>query len=405
MNESLLTQLRELRHLFAEAVPNDKKTIEDYGWTISKSIIKHMEELDALTCRQLLADAIRLPIARPSALYSSILTAAIKMAGAFTDFHFVPFLNIWNPATNLRKEDYEQGKTADGKVFPSLAERMTKACLLAQLIRPEEKPSFALEQMFGYHNIQPMIVTKVTQSEVKGRKMYFAHLFGLDGEEIIAETHTLRSNPLSPSDKKHYVNVGQLYNTVLRDKQDGSGVRLVDAVLSSQPVSEVFPSCIGYIDFIDTEHNHIHIYDSLSRHFVSSGQRFVNAKEKQFVLFVPIVPNKSKFKSAIILPTTKNDAEMIAAFPPREIKITSINTEKQYCSWELTDKSNPITEQLSPLQISQGEASPSFTCGFASLDIIKQSTPNPTSNQILQAIIYLRRGKDKAKRPFVAIAI
>lgn len=405
MTEDILSQLKQLRVMYAEAAPTDQKSMEQYAWIVCKALNKHTEELGALMCRQMLADVMRMPLARPSLLYSSVLWAATKVASVFADFHFVPFLNIWNPVQNLRKEDFQPGKSEDGKAFPSLAERMTRMCLLAQLIRPEEKVSFSFEPQFGFHPVTPMVVTKVTQSDVKGRKMFFASLIATDGTEVMTEAHALRANPLVPSDKRHYANVGQMYNVVLRDKKDGAGLRVVDAVLSPTSLSDVFRTTVGYVDSIDAEHGHTHIFDSLSRHFVSSGQRFVRAQKGDFVLFVPVIPLNSKFKSAIILPCTKSKAELLQSFPPREIRITSINTEKQYIAWELTDAANPITEQLSVLQLSQGETSPSFTKGFMNLNAAKEMMPELAINQTVQAIIFLRRGKDKTKRPVVACIV
>lgn len=425
MAENILTQLQELRTLYAEAMPTDHKVIEQYAWIICKSINRHAEELGALACRQLLADLMRMPLPRPSMLYSSVLWSATKVASLYADFHFVPFLNLWNPTLHLRPEDFERGKSTghegeegnaqqangqDIRTFPSLAERMVRGCMEAQLIRPEEKPNFMLKDWYGFHAIEPMVVTKVSQSEVKGRKMYFAQLTSQSGIEVVTEAHTLRTNPLTPSEGRHYANVGQLYNVLLRDKQDGSDMRVVDAVLSAHPLSAVFPVQTGYVEHIDHEHEHVHIFDSQSRHFVSSGQRFLKVNEGQFVSFVPIVPLKSKFKSAIVVPpavpagtpATAIQEALISSFPPREIRITFINKEKQYVAWELVDASQPITEQLSALQLSQGETSPSFDKGYINMSEALSMVLDLSVGQVLKAIIYLRRGKDKAKRPHVA---
>lgn len=403
MEEDIVAQLTQLRALYSSAAPTDVKTQERYAWTACKAISKHADTLGGTLCRQLLADIMRLPLARRSSLYSSVLWAATKVAQTYADFHFVPFLNMWNPTENLRDEDYQAGRSDDGKSFPSLSERMTRCCLIAQAVRPEEKPNFNFEIRYGFHPLTEMIVTKVTQSEVKGRKMFFASLVSADGTEVMTEAHTLRPNPTTPSDKRHYVNVGQLYNAVLRDKTDGTGIRLIDGVLSSKPIEEAFRVVTGYVESIDATHDHIHIYDGLSRHFVNSGQRFVKAQKGDFVRFVPIVPLTSKFKSAIIVNSNMPATDLFDSFPPREIRITSINEEKQYLSWELVDATKPITEQLSALQLSQGETSPSFTKGFMNLDTARSMIPSIATGQTLRAIIYLRRGKDGQKRPFVAL--
>ena len=396
MEEDILSKLNELRTLFAEAAPTDARVQEQYAWLICKGINRHAQELGALLCRQLLADAMRLPLSKPSLLYSSLLWSATKVANTFTEFHYVPFLNLWKPDQNLRPEDFQQGKSEDGKTFPSLSERMVRTMLTAQLMRPEEQPAFALEQTFGFHQIKDMVVTKVSQSEVKGRKMFFVQLTDAEGQVVMAEAHALRPNPLMPSERKHYVNVGQLYRVLLRDKQDGTECRLVDAVLSAQPLHEVFPVETGYVEHLDAEHGHIHVYDAHSRHFVSSGQRFVKASVGQFVRFIPIVPRQSAFKSAIILGTATMED-----FPMREIRIVQVNPEKQYYLWELTDVSQPITETLSPLQLEKGETSPSFTKGFINMDEAHRWVGGLAQGQLLRAVVFLKRGRDKQKRPVV----
>lgn len=396
--DNFLQQLQDLRKLYADALPEDPRIVEQYAGTICKAILKHPEEIGSTMCRRLLADLMRLPLQKPSYIYSSVLWSATKVASLFPEFHFVPFLNIWNPA-NLRPEDYQAGISSDGKVFPSLAERMTKASLTAQLIRPEELPEPPLKPVMGYLPVTQMVVTKVTQAEVKGRKMFFVKLISNGGMEAEAESHFLRANPLRATEKKHYVNVGQLYNVLLRRNEKEEKVRIIDAVLASEPLTDVFDTETGYVEYVDVIHGHIHIYDSKSRHFVCSGQRFVNPPKDSFVTFVPAIPARNLFKSAIVVPTRLSQEQLHAQFPPRDIIITRINEEKQYVSWELSDKNKPITEQLTPLQMSNGEESPSFTSGFMDLAFARSQCPHIAEGITLSAIIFLTRGKDKQKRP------
>jgi len=404
MEESVLTQLKNIRALYADAAPTDKKRVEEYAWIVCKGINKCAEELGGLMCRQLLADIMHMPIERPSVLYSSILWSATKVATLFPEFHFVPFLNIWGANDNLRTEDFEQKKDKDGKVFPSLAERMVKTVLLAEMIRPDEQPTQEINvQAFGYHPVAEMVVTKLIQAEVKGRKMWFANLISAEGMETSVEMHSLRRSPLIQSTERHYVNVGQLYNVVLKDKANSEEVRVVDAVLSQRSLVDAFPSCVGYVENYDSQNEHIHIYDGHSRHFVSSGQRFIKAEKGQLVTFVPIIPQKNLFKTAIIVKSQQSQDEMLNGFPLRDVRITNANSEKGYYSWQLLDEKSPITEILSPLQIAKGELSPSFTNGFVNMDVAKKYIPNINVGDVVKAIVFLRRGKDKQKRPFVAL--
>lgn len=398
--EDLIKQIRELSILFKETKPTDPKTIEQYVLLICKGIYMHAEQIGATTCRQLLADAMKMPIRKPSYCYSSLLWAATKMAQVFTEFHFVPFLNLWNP-TNLREEDRQTKRMQDGKLFPSLEERMVRFYFLAHLLRPEEQPTFDLERRFGFHDIKVMLVTRVKQADVKGRKMYFVKLMASDGTEAETELHTLRTNPLATSTKKNYVNVGQIYDVILKDKEKGDGVRVVDAFLSRTCLTDIFQTESGYVEHIDVEHSHIHIYDGYSRHFVSSGQKFINAQKGTFVSFVPVIPAQSKFKSAIIVTSNVSQLQLADEFPLREIWLTHIEESKGYAVWELTDKDSPVTEHLSQLQISLNETSPSCTSGTMGLDMAKEIFKTLAPGTTAKAVVFLKRGKDGQKRPTI----
>ncbi len=63
-----------------------------------------------------------LGIAEPEKLHSGILQQAHKLAGE-GHLKLVPFARIWN-LENLRASDFEPYKTSDGKVLPSLAEKV-----------------------------------------------------------------------------------------------------------------------------------------------------------------------------------------------------------------------------------------------------------------------------------------
>lgn len=440
MSESIASQLTTARKLFNEISTNDPKIISDYGWTIVKAILQNLSEIDSITARQLLADCLKLPTERPSKFHSALLAAAVKVAHAYPDFHFATFLKMWG-VENLRPEDKEHQHSADGKVFLSLEERTIRILGHSLMLHPEDRPLLqttgfdALISAFGL-SILPMLVTRIKQATGKdGRKYTFVTLTSPEGIETECISHSLQPSPFHPlpEGKRHYVNIGQLYDTLLFKKgtipkttvpkASPSGSKpaytLLSSCLSPQRPIDSFPTEIGYIEHIDTEHSHMHIYDCHSRHFVAPVQRFSREKEGDFVRFIPIIPQTSKFKTAIILTTIPSSS--ITTVPSdssevpsilREIRITSINQEKGYAAWELTNPDTPITELLSPLQLSQGETSPSFTTGFLNLATFSQvsalaiatvpdASPSGTS-PTFRALIYLKRGKDKQKRPFVA---
>lgn len=426
MSDSLQSELRNLHRLFNETVPSDPKIVRDFVWTVVKQLNSNTKDIDSITCRQLLADCMRLPIERPSNLYSALLSAAIKVSVLYPDFRFAAFFKMWG-MRNLRVEDTQRQQSKDGKSFPSLSERTVKALANSLLLHPEDELTaefIPMLQASGFQTrsssslIHPMLVTRIKDAIGKdGRKYIFVTLTSPEGVEVEVISHNLLPSPLHPlpQGKRHFVNIGQLYDCILRTKpaSDNCAVEytLANACLSSEKASELFPLEIGYIESIDQQHAHMHIYDSHSRHFVAPVLRFSRERVGDFVRFLPIVPADSKFKTAIILTTVPSSAPEVNAIL-RPIRITSINRDKAYASWDLLDKSTPITELLSPLQLSLGETSPSFTSGFFSLTLDNLpkvpmvsggSAVGIIPGQTLRALIYLKRGKDRLKRPHIAL--
>ena len=414
MKDNLFTQLANLRKLYSEAAPEDPKTISDYAWTIVKVLLQHTAEIDSTTARQLLAECIKLPIVRPSKLYSALLAAAVKVAGLYPEFHFAVFLKIWGHG-NLRPEDCERQSRQDGKSFSSLKEQAAKAFANSLLLHPENRTNdwaqAILKELSGdTFSFHAMIVSRIKEAVGKdGRKYRFVTLTSPEGLEVETISHNLQLSPLQPmpENKRHYVNIGQLYNVLLRNNADGDKPTLFHAYLYNISASEYFPLEIGYIESIDSASQMMHIYDRFSRHFVAHVLRFSSERAGDFIYFHPIIPSKSKFKTAILTgkapcPIPQNqDANSEQPALIRAIRITNINKERGYAAWELIDKSYPITEQLSPLQLSQGEIAPAFTTGYLNLATVPNSS-GLSSGQSLRALIYLKRGKDKQKRPHVA---
>lgn len=430
MADSHLEQLQNLRKLFREAAPTDSKTINNYAWIIAKALLKEFHQLGSTECRTLLAEYLKLPTERPSRLHSTILYAAIKVAYTYPDFRFPTFFNMWG-VENIRPEDYERQPPQGGILYPSIAELTARTFGNYYLLHTEEYDENKALSIFNSigsdtYRIIPMLVTRIKEVVGKdGRKFTFVTLTSPKGLEIETISHNLKPSPLHPlpEGKHHRVNIAQLYNCLLRTKApiatttdpdaSSSGSTLLGsspsgsspsastlsvAHLSFHPLSKLFPTSIGYIESIDVEHSHMHIYDQYSRHFVAHVQRFSREKAGNFLRFIPITPQTSKFKTAIIITTLSETSPEVTSIL-RDIRIDIINKEKGYASWELIDKDNPITEQLSPLQLSQGEESPSFTSGFIPLTAIPAELP---VGSVLKALIYLKRGKDRQKRPHVA---
>lgn len=416
MPESIQSHLKGLHQLYSDAILDNPQIMRNYVWTVAKQLSINVKDIDSFTCRQLLADCIKLPLERPSRLYSTLLSAAVKVADTYPEFRFVTFMNMWG-IENLRPEDSQRQQSKDGRTFPSIVERTAKALGRSLLLHleastaasPTPSSSAPAHEAGRYDlflsqngfNIQPMLVTRTQETIAKdGRRLRFVTLTSPDGLEVETIANKLQPNPLRPvpEGRRHVVNIGQLYDCLFQSKQESTSPALVCGVLSNAPSTSLFPTEIGYIEAIDTNSGLMHIYDRFSRHFVAHIQRFSKEQTGDFVRFLPIIPKASKFKTAIIIATVpSNSPEVQATF--REIRITAINKEKGYAAWELIDKTRPITELLSPLQLSQGETSPSFTSGY-----IKHSEElsSPLLLSSYKAFIYLKRGKDRQKRPHIA---
>lgn len=388
---------------------------ESRGWEIVKQINEGLTALGnntaaanaSLTFRKLLAEYFGLGTGRPSRLHSAILSCAVKMATLFPDFHFVPFLEMWG-IENLRTEDSEAKVTDDGKRFPSLVERLTKAYLYSLLFHPEEQLEPEMEQTMvktmrlkGYllreregriFPAVPAIATRVLQSEVRNRKMTFVSLFTPMGEEVMTEVHTLTQHR-----RMRYEEIpNSTFNLLLRTSEKGN-IRVEAAYPCSSEEQKDFPICVGYIDYIDAGHQHIHVFDNGSRHFVEKYSGTPSVKEGDYVIFLPIIKNGNSFKSALITNVLENGADR---FGWRNAIVTYSNAEQGYCAWELLPdadgKVNPIVETDASEQHEPG------TKGYINKMLCdKLGTPLPNKGERLQIVTFLKRGKDRAKRPVV----
>lgn len=397
----LREQMTVLHSQFAEAKPTDWDTQHEYGCIVAFVLQHHCEVLGSTLSRQLLADYMSLPLRRPSALHSAILTAAVRMAYFFSDFHFAAFLRLWQ-LRNLRDEDIIRlpERALDDR---TLAEQVTHAYLLSLMLYPDEAiPTgeqyavFTISQRY-YRPMQPMVVTQV----VAGR---YAVLVGAGGDEVECSLQMLTVHPLKTSDLSHAatvrsVRVGQVYDVLLHLPYGPNTKRpmVVVAYLRDVPIAQVFPVCVGYVEHIDVSHGHIHIYDGASRHFVATQPCCEGVREQQCVRFVPIVPASRAFKTAIVL--GEAEAQM---FPVRDIRIVEANREKGFAHWVLTDSAGPLTELLSSYQMAHGAKQEAFFGGYVAMQVAEQIFPNLRVGSVFRAIVFLRRGADRVKRPFVA---
>lgn len=394
---------------FENANPKEKR-----GWEIVKELNNITDDAAgvsadaALNSRRLLAEYLKLETHRPSRLHSAILSCAVKMTTRFPSFHFVLFADMWG-MENLRPEDSESRTGDDGKRFPSLVERMVKAYAYSLLFYPGEHLSAEEEQLMkpvlqkkGYRVGEdekgfltlavPAVATRVFTSEVRNRKMTFVHLLTSKGEEMSCEVHTL-----TQYQRMRYDDIpGRLFNVLLRTSDNGN-LRIEAACPNGQNIESCFSTSVGYIDHVDQQHRHIHVFDNESRHLVAQYANTTNLHEGQYVRFIPIIPKESNFKSALITSVLDNGAE---SFGYRRVVVTYADEAKGYCAWQLLPDADG---QILPIvETGAKQVQEPATTGYIHKQWCQASgLPLPQKGQELLVITFLKRGKDGKKRPVV----
>ena len=385
---------------------------ESRGWEIVKLLNektpkdRQVSSNGSVEARRLLAEYFQLNLPCPSRLHSAILSCAVRMAKAFADFHFVPFLNLWG-LENLRPDDSVPLVDGTARRIPSLSERMVKAYAYSLLFHPDEhleedaeallRPTlqrlgFSIQREAGPVDlVTRLLAVGMSQTEVHGRKMTFVQLITPDGEEMSVEVHVLTAF----SRMRYSEMEGKMFDALLRLSEKGN-VRIEAAVPSREDVSGIFPTAVAYVEHIDSGHQHIHLYDNLSRHLVSRF-RTTSLVKGQYVEIVPVIPKRSTFKTAVILRTLPGGAE---AFGYREARIVSVNESQGYAVWELLPDASGqvqgITEEGAP------EFLPPYTQGYLNKSLCdEKSCPLPRIGAMIAVITFLKRGKDGRKRPYV----
>lgn len=383
--------LRSIRISYAD-IPQPSTAIKEaFGWFLYRYLSDKLAIIPSVNAREILVEFLKLDTEKPSRLYSAFLGLATKMATQFPDFHFVPFLKIWG-ITNLLPEDNESKTDESGKRFPSLTERIAKAFSYSALFHPDETLDPEMQQYNTRESIvQQLIATQTSTVEVKNRKMTFVRFMSPDGTEYSTEIHTITN-----FQKISYKDIpNRLYSALLRKKEDGK-LTIEAAVLSSVPIEEAFPSTIGYVEHIDLQHDHIHIYDYQSRHYIAIKST-THPQVRTYIRFIPLIPKEGNFKTAIITKILQ-PSDGPASFGLRKARITHVDNVNHYCAWELLPEDDGTTKPI----VEASTTSPSFTTGFLSQQTLQsQGVEIPKPGAIVHLAVFLKRGKDRQKRPYV----
>ena len=156
----LSTQLLGIRHATYLTPPPTPQatTAEDtfrYGWSIYHYISTHVLNMPSHEIRAKLLAYLRLGIAAPSPLHSSILLLVTKSHQHIgTEFNFPVFFDMWGGVDKLREEDWTRHKSPSGTYYPSIAEKALHLLEKAQprFQRPDLTRRMAAEALKHYPN-------------------------------------------------------------------------------------------------------------------------------------------------------------------------------------------------------------------------------------------------------------
>ena len=208
-------------------------------------------------------------------------------------------------------------------------------------------------------------------------------LVATNGSELIADSHQFPCRPWEIS--------GRLFDVLTRVSKQGNE-RVSEIVVSAKRVDEVFSTEVGFVEFIDESHGHIHVYDSQSRHFVAekSVQTASKISVGNYVRFCPIIANGDHFKSAAIV-GVMDKYEGRKAFGIYEAKVEYVNPKEKYIRYSIESAIRYTPE---------GNI---IKAGIASTAELQEDVRNGmVLGSHVRLILFLKRGKDGMKHNYVA---
>lgn len=414
-NGSEIAIMNTLRILYHEMRNVTQMEKDAYGWSICRVIGDSMEEMGSLACRRMMVEYFAIGAEPLSRLHSYILSLASKMAMLFPDFQFVSFLSVWGLQNVIPNDNEVFIDEKTGRRYSSLLERTAKGYAYSLLFhdiditvvaayRDADKLLRPYLTNMGYYDVLPMVATKLFKCVVRGRDMTFVRLVGFDGTEASAELQCVIRYKVMNWDKIENTMFRVLLKAPKNEESNPNATAplVVEAMVPSVMVGtekkdcERFGKAVGYVDHVDVRHGYIHVYDSLSRHFVAHNSR-CSVSVGEFVEFIPIVPKESVFKTAV-LTRVLSAIDGPLAFGVRDVRVTYVDSVNCYCAWELVDTEVPIREV--------GRAGTSFTKGFISQKVIQANgIEMPKFGEVISVIVFLKRGKDRIKKPEVVMII
>ena len=349
---------------------------DDTNWKIYRYLQNNYKTIGSVTARTLLAAYMKLHVKRMSLVDSCMLGMAVKISETYGDFKLSKFLEAWGYDSCLRAQDLQRQTGKDGRQYLSLKERVERALQSYRL----HHPAACNGECEG---IVSMYAAKVFEKEINGRKLRYVKLVATNGSELIADSHQFPCRPWEIS--------GRIFNVLTRVSKQGNE-RVSEIVASAKRVDEAFSAEVGFVEFIDESHGHIHVYDSQSRHFVAdkSAHTALKISVGNYVRFCPIIANGDHFKSAAIV-SVMDKYEGRKAFGIYEAKVEYANVKDRYIRYSLESAIRYTPE---------GNI---IKAGFASTANLPEDVRNGmVQGSHVRLILFLKRGKDGMKHNYVA---
>lgn len=349
---------------------------DDTNWKIFRYLQHNYKTMGAVTARTLLAAYMKLHVKRMSLIDSCMLGMAVNISETYSDFKLPKFLEAWGYDQFLRPQDLQRQTGKDGRQYLSLKERVERALQSYRLHHPEESDGEC-------EGVVSMYAAKVFEKEKDGRKRRYVKLVATNGLELIADSHQFPCRPWEIS--------GRMFDVLTRVSKQGNE-RVSDIVASRKRVDEVFSVEVGFVEFIDESHGHIHVYDSQSRHFVAdkSACSALKISVGNYVRFCPIIANGDHFKSAAIV-SVMDKYEGRKAFGIYEAKVEYANVKDRYIRYSIESAIRYTPE---------GNI---IKAGFASTANLPEDVRNGmVQGSHVHLILFLKRGKDGMKHNYVA---
>ena len=349
---------------------------DDTNWKIFRYLQNNYKTMGAVTARTLLAAYMKLHVKRMSLVDSCMLGMAVKVSETYGDFKLPKFLEAWGYDQFLRPQDLQRQTGKDGRQYLSLKERVERALQSYRLHHPEESDGEC-------EGVVSMYAAKVFEKEMDGRKRRYVKLVATNGSELIADSHQFPCRPWEIS--------GRMFDVLTRVSKQGNE-RVSDIVASRKRVDEVFSVEVGFVEFIDESHGHIHVYDSQSRHFVAdkSACSALKISVGNYVRFCPIIANGDHFKSAAIV-SVMDKYEGRKAFGIYEAKVEYANVKDRYIRYSIESAIRYTPE---------GNI---IKAGFTSTANLPEDVRNGmVQGSHVHLVLFLKRGKDGMKHNYVA---